>query len=265
MSPRSLVLAGIGAATVITALLTLAQPGSAQSLGNGPAATGGPAATPDFTGVWERARNQVLRWEQGLSAVQIPDPPLKPEHMARWRKLQQELAEREKRGQPAGSNYVNCLPDGMPAMMQAMFPMEIIQLPHQINITQEAFNQTRRVYMNEKLPPPEELDPSFFGRSVGRWEGDTLVIETTGIKERVQFRNVPHSERMKIVERMRLVAPDVLQDEVTIHDPEYLEKPWTFTFTYQRMQGYKMLEYFCEDNREYIDESGATRLRIDHD
>jgi hypothetical protein len=152
----------------------------------------------------------------------------------------------------------------MPAMMQGMFPMEIIQQPKQVTIIQEAFNQTRRVYVGERLPPPGELDPGFYGRSVGRWEGDTLVIETTGIKPNVMFRWAPHSENMRIVERLRLVAPDILQDRITVTD-DYLETPWTWTYSYRRLPGYKMLEYICEDNRDYMDAEGKVRLRIDSD
>jgi hypothetical protein len=66
---------------------------------------------------------------------------------------------------------------------------------------------------------------------------------------------------MRIVERLRLVAPDILWDEITIEDPAVLAKPWTTTFAYRRMPDYKIIEYVCEDNREYADENGITRLR----
>jgi hypothetical protein len=150
----------------------------------------------------------------------------------------------------------------MPAMMQGMFPMEIFQRPEQINVTQEAFNQTRRIYMGETLKPASELDPMFFGHSAGHWDGDTLVIETTGIKQNVQFRWTPHSEDMKITERLHLLTPDILRNDITVEDA-YLERPWTYSYTYRRMPGYKLLEYVCEDNREYVDENGMARLRID--
>src|SRR5512139_3702913 len=213
------------------------------------------ASAPNFTGTWERYPAPGEQGDPRFAPTPIPDPPLKPEYMAQWKVSQQKLAERLKEGQPAGDNYVHCLPDGMPAMMQGMFPMEIIQLPEQINITQEAFNQTRRVYMNEKLPDADQLDPSFYGRSVGHWEGDTLVIETTGIKEDVQFRWTPHSEGMKIVERLHMLSADILQDQITVEDA-YLARPWTYSYSYRRMPNYKMLEYVCEDNREYVDDKG---------
>jgi hypothetical protein len=221
-------------------------------------------AAPDFSGTWERYPAPGESADARYAPSAIPNPPLKPQWLKEWQAHEAKLAARLKEGQPPGDNYVQCIPDGMPAMMQGMFPMEIIQQPRQVTVIQEAFNQTRRIYMDEALPPAEELDPTFFGRSVGRWEGETLVVETTGIKPGVRFRWAPHSERMKIVERIRLVAPDILQDEITVTD-DYLERPWRWTYSYKRLPGYKMLEYVCEDNRDYMDAEGKVRLRIGSD
>ena len=221
------------------------------------------ATHPDFTGTWERYPPPGETADPRYAPSAIPDPQMKPEHKAEWEAGQAKLKQRLEEGQPAGDNYVHCIPDGMPAMMMGMFPMEVFQRPEQINITQEAFNQTRRIYMNEKLPKWDEVDPSFYGRSVGHWEGDTLVIETVGIKDNVRFRWTPHSDAMKITERMRLLAPDYLQDQITVED-DYLEKPWTYSYTFHRMKGYKLQEYVCEDNREYVDEQGNQHLRIDN-
>lgn len=220
------------------------------------------AAEPDFTGTWEGYPPDGEEADPRYAPSVISDPPLKPEYMAAWQANQEKLAERLRESQPAGDNYVHCIPDGMPAMMQGMFPMEILQRPEQINITQEAFNQTRRIYVGEELPAWDEVDPTFFGHSVAHWEGDTLVIETTGIKQNVEFRWTPHSESMKITERLRLLAPDILEDRITIEDA-YLETPWTYSYTYRRMPGYKLLEYVCEDNRDYVDEQGQHRLRLE--
>jgi hypothetical protein len=220
------------------------------------------AAEPDFTGTWERYPPPGETADPRYAPSVIPDPPLKPQYKARWQANQDLLASRLKEGQPAGDNYVHCIPDGMPAMMMGMFPMEIFQRPEQINITQEAFTQVRRIYMNEKLPRADEVDPSFYGRSVGHWEGDTLVLETTGIKPTVEFRWTPHSENMKITERLRLLAPDILQDQITVED-DYLERPWTYSYSFRRMKDYKLQEYVCEDNREFVDEEGKQKLRLD--
>lgn len=227
------------------------------------AALAAPAAgEPDLTGTWERYPQPGDTPDPALVSAPIPDPPLKPEYKGPWQANQAKLAARIAEGQPAGDNYVHCLPDGMPAMMQGMFPMEIFQRPEQINVTQEAFNQTRRIYMGETLRPASELDPMFYGHSVGHWEGDTLVIETTGIKENVQYRWTPHSEGMKITERLHLLTPEILRNDIVVEDA-YLERPWSYSYTYRRTPGYKLLEYVCEDNREYVDEQGMTRLRIE--
>ena len=220
------------------------------------------AGHPDFSGTWERYPPPGEKADPRYAPTAIPDPPLKPEYKAKWQADQVKLQKRIEEGQPAGDNYVHCIPDGMPSMMMGMFPMEIMQRPDQVNITQEAFNQTRRIYMNQTLPKWDEVDPSFYGASVGHWEGNTLVVETTGVKDDVTFRWAPHSESMKISERISLIAPGYLKDQVTVVD-DHLEKPWTWTWTFRKMKDYKLQEYVCEDNREYVDAQGNQHLRID--
>jgi hypothetical protein len=230
-------------------------------------ASAAPAAAqnhPDFTGTWERYPPPGETVDPRFAPTPIPDPPLKPQYLQRYRDNQEKLAGRLREGQPAGDNYVHCLPDGMPAMMMGMFPMEIFQRPEQINITQEAFTQVRRIYMGQPLPKADEVDPSFYGSSVGHWEGDTLVLETVGVKPSVEFRWTPHSENMKITERLRLLAPDILSDQITVTD-DYLEKPWVYSYSFRRMKDYKLQEYVCEDNREFVDEQGRQSLRLPSD
>ena len=147
-------------------------------------------------------------------------------------------------------------------MMGGPFPMEILLSPGQVTIIQEAYTQVRRIYLDTPQMTLEEIEPGFYGRSVGYWEDDTLVVDTIGVKDSVEFRNVSHTVDMRVTERIHLVEPDVLLDEVTIEDPEVLEGPWQVTFVFSRLPGYEMMEYICEDNREYADETGATRLRV---
>lgn len=228
-----------------------------------PARTG--AAIPDITGSWERGGPGAVGRGQGTDPrvpPPTPTPPLKPEYLKQWQTRQQAAREATAKGQPIGINWVNCLPDGMPGMMQGPFPMEILQSKGQVTIIQESFTQVRRILLDKPEKPIDEVDPSFYGYSVGRWEGDTLVVNTVGIKEEVRYQNVPHSDRMQIRERIHLVAPDTLWDEITVEDPVTLEKPWTFTFAYRRMPNYTLLEYICEDNREYIDDKGLQRMRL---
>ena len=216
------------------------------------------AARPDLTGSWERYRGPA-----GDTANPPPDspPPLKANLLAEWEGRRAAQREADARGEPPASNVTHCIPDGVPSMMNGPFPFEIVQHASQINIAQEAYSQIRRIYLDKPQLTLDDIELGFYGRSVGKWEDDTLVVDTIGIKEYVRFRDVPHSRDMRIKERFKLVRPDVLWDEITIEDPAVLEKPWTVTFAYKRMPDYEIIEYVCEDNREYADEDGVTRLR----
>jgi hypothetical protein len=183
----------------------------------------------------------------------IPEPPLRQPHLDEWRAAQQRAAELTKKGLPPVSTGMACIPEGVPGMMQATFPMEILESPGRVTIIQEAYNQVRRVYLDAKPIAAQDAEPLFAGHSTGRWEGDTLVVQTVGIKESVRFRNAPHSPQMRITERMRLVNSEILENQVTIEDPEFLTKPWTWTWMYKRWPGYKIEEYVCEDNRYFED------------
>jgi hypothetical protein len=183
----------------------------------------------------------------------IPEPPLKPAPLAEWRAAQQRNAELTKQGLPPLSTGMACMPEGMPGMMQGTFPMEILETPGQVTIIQEAYNQVRRIYLGAAPIAPEEAEPRYSGHSSGRWEGNTLVVETVGVKESARFRNTPHSIQRRITERIRLVNNEILENQVTITDPEYLTKPWTWTWMYKRWPEYQIQEYVCDDNRYFED------------
>jgi hypothetical protein len=222
------------------------------------AASAQTASRPDLTGSWERYRGPA-----GDPTNPPPEapPPLKAEQLAEWQARRAAEREADARGEPLATNYTHCIPDGVPSMMSGPFPFEIVQSATQINIAQEAYSQIRRIYLDKPQVTLDDIELGFYGRSVGEWRGDTLVVDTIGIKEYVRFRDVPHTRDMRITERLKLVAPDILWDEITIEDPAVLEKPWTVTFAYRRMPDYEIIEYVCEDNREYADEDGVTRLR----
>ena len=231
------------------------------------------SAPPDFSGTWERHGGFVAGPRAGVATPpadpktvpppQTP-PPLKPAYVKEWQARVQATRAADAKGQPLATGYVNCLPDGMPSMMAAMFPIEFIHSKGQVTVIEEAYTQVRRILLNQTQKPVDEVEPGFYGHSVGHWEGDTLVVDTVGIKEDIRYQNVPHSKDLRIRERIHLilVAPDILWDEITMEDPIVLEKPWTFGYAYHRMPGYTLLEYICEDNREYSDEHGLQQIRI---
>jgi hypothetical protein len=193
----------------------------------------------------------------------IPEPPLRQPHLDRWRALQAQNVELTRKGLPPPSTGMACMPQGMPGMMQATFPMEILETPGQVTIIQEAFTQVRRIFLDAPLPAPEDAEPRYNGHSTGRWQGTTLVATTIGVKESSHMRDVPHSARMRITERFRLITNEILENQVTVEDPEYLSEPWKWTWMYKRWPTYRIEEYVCEDNRYFEDpELRYQRLKV---
>jgi hypothetical protein len=221
-------------------------------------------AAPNITGQWAmypglRGGPPDPKW------VPPPATPLllKPKYKGPYEALRARQIESDKRGEPLANASTACLPGGMPQMMSAIYPVEFLQTPGQITIIAEAMSQVRRIYLDKPQAKIEDVPPGYFGHSVGRWDGDTLLVDTIGIKEEVLgYKDMPHSGEMRIRERIRLVAPDVMHDEITIEDPVVLEKPFTYTVGFRRLASYEMLEYVCENNRDYVDENGVTRMRL---
>jgi len=188
---------------------------------------------------------------------------MKPEYAKAYEARRAAEAAANSRGEPLATASSACVPYGMPSMMSvAVYPIEVIQTPKQVTIIAEAFSEVRRVYIGKMQQKIDDVPPGYYGRSVGRWEADTLIIDTVGIKESVQYQRMPHSDQMHITERMRLVAPDVLHDQITIEDPVVLEKPYSYTLAYRRMPDYEMVEFVCDNNREYVDDQGVVRLKV---
>ena len=236
---------------VLCLATVLAQSVSAQTKG-----------TPDISGAWGPYRGG-RGGDPKLAAPPASPLALKPEYAKPYEERRKAEAEASNRGEPLGTAAVQCVPYGVPTMMSvAVYPIEIIQTPKQITIVAEAFSEVRRIYMDRPQMKIDDVPPGFYGRSVGRWDGDTLVVDTVGIKESVQYQRMPHSDQMRITERMHMVAPDILHDQITIEDPVVLEKPYTYTLAYKRMPNYEMVEFVCENNREYVDEKGVVHLRV---
>ncbi|MEO6340469.1 MAG: hypothetical protein ABIO39_10555 [Caulobacteraceae bacterium] len=255
-------LAGLAAAAALAA--------QAQDTSRSPPTSPRVTAKQGITGTWERFQRPGPDEKLPPGVVvppRIQTPPFTPEHLVEYQAAAKAAREADLAGKPIAINSVQCIPEGMIAMMNAIFPMEVLETPGQVTVIQESYNQVRHIYLGEAMPKLEDIEPGFFGYSVGHWEGKTLVVDTAAVKEIARFRQgaepqVPHSLEMKINERIRLVAPDFLQDEVTITDPKYLAAPWKFTYLYKRSPGYKIQEYICEDNRAYIDAEGHTHVNF---
>ena len=99
-------------------------------------------------------------------------------------------------------------------------------------------------------PPASELPPSYYGHSIGRWDNDTLVIDTVGFNERAWMNRdgIPHTDRMHLIERVSRPDFNTLKYEVTIEDPGAFTAPWNSGFNLNWSDGTEMFEYLCQDN-----------------
>ncbi len=219
---------------------------------------------PDFSGTWERYPDPYDPNSRFPEDPPAPDggPTLKKQYAEKYQAFLKRKDEAFKAGKPLATPSTQCLPEGMPTIMAAVNPIEILQQPHQIVVLAEFLTQTRRIYLNEEMPEFDDISPSYIGYSVGHWEGDTLVVKTIGVREDVKFHGIPRTESMEITERIRLTGPDLLENKITIHDPEVMAEPYQFTFGYRRNNDYRIMEYICDNNRYELDEDGGSVLDV---
>jgi len=215
-------------------------------------------------------RNIAGAWEpmRGGPGAPPPTPPspitLKAPYAAEWQARRAAQDEATKKGEPLATLGSQCVPYGMPTMMAvANYPVEILPTAGQVTIVTEAFSEVRRVYLDRPQMKIDEVPPGYYGRSIGKWDGDTFVIDTVGIAAHVAgYQSLPHSPQLRITERLRLASTDVLQDQITLEDPVVLEKPVTYTLAYRRLPKYEMVEFVCDNNREYTDDKGVVRMKV---
>src|SRR5512135_1155015 len=165
-----------GAALVLTLPAIFAQ------TANPSKATG----APDLTGVWLIDHFQPALFPKGTT------PPFTP-----WAE-----AEFKKADTKVNDPNLACLPHGIPRLMFVPLPMEIFQVPDKVLMYQEAGNQLRQIHMDREHH--KDLDPNYNGDSVGKWEGDTLVVDTIGFNEVTWLDHVglPHTDALHVVERI---------------------------------------------------------------
>jgi hypothetical protein len=151
-----------------------------------------------------------------------------------------------------------CLPPGGPRAMGTPYPSEIIQDRDRgrvIIIFEGGAHVWREIHMDgRQLPDREELNPTYFGYSVGRYEGDTLVVETTGFNEKtwLNFNGSMHTDELYTVERFSRPNRDTLHYEATIIDPGAYTEPWTVAWDIPWEEDAELAEYICQENNKFL-------------
>lgn len=209
--------------------------------GRGRTAPQGPApklpdGRPDFSGVWQGG-GPVGDLAQGMpKGVEIP---LNEAGKAK-------LASRQSKDDPEA----NCLPTGVPR--QSPYPWRIIQTPTHVFILFEGNIHSYRQIFVDGRKHPDDPDPTWYGNSIGHYEGQTLVVDTIGFNDKFwfDFRGHPHSEKLHTVERYTRTNFGTLVVETTIDDPTYYTMPFTVKFTARLRPGEELMEYICQENEQ---------------
>jgi hypothetical protein len=200
-------------------------------------------ARPDLSGIWSRTGPGA---HQNFN--QEP-PPLQPSAKA----IYDENREGD-RGRDEVDPVIYCLPHGVPRVMAGNQPFEIVQTPTQVHLLFEAHSVQRRIYLDGRKMP-ENYPTSYMGFSTGKYDGDTLVVETVGLNDSTWLDRggIPHSDALRVTERIRRAAQDTLEINFLFDDPQAFTKPWEAKKTYQRKPDWEILENigYCEDRFRY--------------
>jgi hypothetical protein len=204
----------------------------------------------DFTGVWTNVNAPgTAEWAIYTFSEKLPA-------MTEWGRARFDASkpQRGPRGVPVAETddlVYKCYPPGTPRIYLHPFPMEIIQLPGRVMMVFEYDHLVRQIYTDGR-EHRTDLAPSWMGDSIGHWEGSTLVVESTSFNDKTWIDRIatPHSEEMRLIERIHINDKGQLQVDMTVEDPIALVEPWKFTRTYRKTD-WTIEELMCMDNATY--------------
>jgi hypothetical protein len=240
---------------VVAALVVTAAPASAQWLNhptpglprlpNGRPNLSAPAprtaeGRPDVSGLWRPTGGYIVDLAQDL-----PEAPMQPWAAELFRSRRATLSKDD----PTG---LRCIPGGVPRANAVPYPFKIVNTPGLVIVLYEAVQSFRQIFTDGRALPVEP-SPSWMGYSIGRWEGDALVVESNGFNNEGWLDNDghPNTEQLRVTERFRRRDVGHMDIEVTIDDPGAYTRPWTVTVPLVLSADDEIIEYICgENNRD---------------
>jgi hypothetical protein len=210
----------------------------------------------DLTGTWQHAGG--------------PGNPFQfaPPQGAKLKPPAQEHYDASRRAQAEGKAYRDdigqCWPAGMPIIMTRVWPILMMQNQTMIVMVSGFMNSVRLIYLDgREHTDPDIIIPSFNGESIGRWEGDTLVIDTVGFVDHHHWidSGVPASDELHLVERIKLLNNNTLMEiETTATDPKMWEGEWKWTKRFRRVEDQEITEAVCLPNlNEHMLSTGGSQ------
>jgi hypothetical protein len=196
---------------------------------------------PDLSGIW---RTPTPKYLNNLAADGV-EVLMQPWAEQTYR---QRLAN-EGRDRPSAA----CLPHSVTDFDAHFTPKKLLQLPGLVVMLFESYRSYRQIHTDGRPLPPEPREPSWFGYSIGNWEGDTLVVETVGVNEKTWLDDSghPHSDALRILERFQRSSVGRMNVQLTIDDAKAYVKPWTVTFYWELVPDTELLDWVCENNKYF--------------
>jgi hypothetical protein len=194
---------------------------------------------PDLTGIWNPDPPKVRDVTAGLKPGEVSMQP--------WA---QALFDRRKTGELSAQDPdANCLPQGLPKINSAPVPFKIFQEPNVVVILYEAFTQFRQIFLDDRLPVADP-NPQWYGYSLGKWDGDTLVVESSNFNGKAWLSQLGHpsTPSMRVTERFRRRDLGHMDIVTTIDDPGAYTKPWTYTQPVTLLVDTELMEDICNEN-----------------
>ena len=161
------------------------------------------------------------------------------------------------------SYYDRCISRGVTgSILPSLYgdAMRIVQTPTEVAITYEMLHDTRIIPLDGAAPADSGV-LQYMGSSIGHWEGDTLVVETTNLTDELAVGRMAHSEDLRLTERFTRIDPGMIDYVVEVDDPRTFVEPWTFRLTLTTQPDYEVLEYSCHEGNFFI----ATALRAEQE
>jgi hypothetical protein len=213
-------------------------------------------AAPDISGTY-----WATSYSPKIQVVGGGEPPLTAAGKAAYAVNQAGLAD----GAVVDRARKLCVPDGVPRVLATPYPFEVFQVPAgQVTFVYEMNHQLRVIVLDKPLAKLDSLmgDPWYNGHSVGRFDGDTLVVESAGYNATtfLDASGLPHSEALRTLERIRKFG-DQLEDIVTIHDPQMYAADWQARFIYKARADVRIEDYACNDTHRDLSQVSGVRPR----
>jgi hypothetical protein len=197
---------------------------------------------PDLSGLWQPAAILVGDIAANLKPGSVPFQP--------WA---EELYKKRRATDSKDDPTAACIVGGVPRSDLVPYPFKILQVPGMLVILYEAVHSYRQIFLDGR-DFPTDMNPSWFGYSIGKWEGDTFVVHTKGFNDKGWLDNFgkPATDALHVTERFRRKDFGHMDIEITIDDPKAYTRPWDVTLPLILRPDTELLEYICNENNKYF-------------